>query len=202
MNVRSIVLTEYQSNCYVVTVDDVGVVIDPGEESPELLDLIGSTKILYILNTHCHPDHIGGDEFLRQHLGAKLLFHPDDQPIFAHFMGDAIKPDGYLSDGQAIELDGVTFEVLHTPGHSPGSVVFKVESEKVLFTGDLLFASSIGRTDFPGSDPQQMARSLRRILALSGDYTIYSGHGPVTKLSIERWTNPFLQDLENLVGGL
>ncbi|MCX8103138.1 MAG: MBL fold metallo-hydrolase [Candidatus Bipolaricaulota bacterium] len=195
MNIQSIVLSEYQSNCYVVTVDDVGIVIDPGEESAELLDLIGDTKILYILNTHCHPDHIGGVEFVRERCGAKLLFHPDDQPIFEHFMANTVKPDGYLRDGQTIELNGMTFEVLHTPGHSPGSVVFKVESERVLFTGDLLFAGSIGRTDFPGGNPQQMARSLKRILELPGDYTIYAGHGPVTRLSVERWTNPFLQPL-------
>ncbi len=202
MNVRSIVLSEYQSNCYVVTSGDVGVVIDPGEEDPALLDLIGSSKILYVLNTHCHPDHIGGDDFVRRHCGAKVLFHPDDRPIFEFFLGKQIEPDGFLYDGQILEVNGLAFEVLHTPGHSPGSVVFKVESEKVLFTGDLLFAGSIGRTDFPGSDPHQMVRSLKRILALPGDYTIYAGHGPVTKLSVERWTNPFLQDLESLVGGL
>nr|BAL56326.1 metallo-beta-lactamase family protein [uncultured Acetothermia bacterium]BAL60132.1 metallo-beta-lactamase family protein [Candidatus Acetothermum autotrophicum] len=202
MNVQSLVLTEYQSNCYVVTSGDVGLVIDPGAESSQLLDVIGTTKILYVLNTHCHPDHIGGDEFVRRHCGAKLLFHPDDRPIFEHFMPEKIEPDGYLAEGQTITLNNLIFEVLHTPGHSPGSVVFKVESEKILFTGDLLFAGSIGRTDFPGGDPHQMVRSLKRILALPGDYTIYAGHGPVTKLSVERWTNPFLQDLESLVGGL
>jgi glyoxylase-like metal-dependent hydrolase (beta-lactamase superfamily II) len=202
MNVQGITLGEYQANCYVVTVGDVGLVIDPGEESSELLDLIGDTKVLYILNTHCHPDHIGGDEFLRQRFGAKLLFHPDDRKIFDHFMAPHIEPDGSLSEGEAIELNGLVFEVLHTPGHSPGSVVFKVESEKVLFTGDLLFAGSIGRTDFPGGDSQHMVRSLRRILELPEDYTLYPGHGPVTTLSVERWTNPFLQSLENLVGEL
>lgn len=202
MNVRSIVLSEYRSNCYIVTVDGVGVVIDPGEEDPALLDLIGNSKILYVLNTHCHPDHIGGDDFVRRHCGAKVLFHPDDRPIFEFFMGKRVEPDGFLYDGQILDVNGLIFEVLHTPGHSPGSVVFKVESEKALFTGDLLFAGSIGRTDFPGSDPHQMVRSLKRILALPGDYTIYSGHGPVTQLSVERWTNPFLQDLGSLVGGL
>lgn len=202
MNVQGIALGEYQANCYVVTADDVGLVIDPGEENPELLELIGDTKVLYILNTHCHPDHIGGDEFLRKHCGAKLLFHPDDRKIFDYFMAPHIEPDGPLSEGKAIELAGLVVEVLHTPGHSPGSVVFKVESERVLFTGDLLFAGSIGRTDFPGGDPQQMVRSLKRILELPGDYTLYPGHGPVTKLSVERWTNPFLQGLENLVGEL
>ncbi len=202
MNVQGIALGEYQANCYVVTVGDVGLVIDPGEENPELLELIGDTKVVYILNTHCHPDHIGGDEFVRKHCGAKLLFHPHDQPIFEHFMSDKIKPDGYLAEGQTIKLNSLIFEVLHTPGHSPGSVVFKIDSEGALFSGDVLFAGSIGRTDFPGGDPQQMARSLKRLLELPGDYTLYPGHGPVTKLSIERWTNPFLQGLDNLVGEL
>lgn len=202
MKVQTIVLTEYQSNCYIVTVDGIGVVIDPGAPDPALLDLIGNSRILYVLNTHCHPDHIGGDDFVRRHCGAQVLFHPDDQPIFEFFMGKRVKPDGFLYDGQVLEVNGLVFEVLHTPGHSPGSVVFKVERERTLFTGDLLFAGSIGRTDFPGSDPRQMVRSLKRILALPGDYTIYAGHGPATKLSVERWTNPFLQDLEGLVGGL
>lgn len=195
MKIETVVLSEYQSNCYVVTVNDVGVVIDPGEPSPQLPELIGQSKILYVLNTHCHPDHIGGVGFVREHCGAKLLFHPDDRPIFDFFWGTKIEPDGYLREGDKIELAGVVFDVLHTPGHSPGSVIFKVESEKILFTGDLLFAGSIGRTDFPGSDPQAMTRSLQRILALKDDYKIYSGHGPTTTLSRERWTNPFLLDL-------
>ncbi|MCI2430665.1 MBL fold metallo-hydrolase [Candidatus Acetothermia bacterium] len=195
MKIETLVLSEYQSNCYIVTVDDLGIVIDPGEPSPEILDLIGNRKVPYILNTHCHPDHIGGVGFVRERCGAKLFLHPDDERIFSFFMGEKLKPDGYLKEGDRIEIGGVVFEVLHTPGHSPGSVVFRVESERVLFTGDLIFAGSIGRTDFPGSDPQAMARSLQRILDLPGDYKIYSGHGPVTTLAMERWTNPFLQDL-------
>lgn len=195
MKIETLVLSEYQSNCYIVTVGDLGVVIDPGEPSPKILDLVAGRRVLYILNTHCHPDHIGGVGFVREHCGAKLLFHPDDQAIFSFFAGRKLEPDAYLQEGDRIAVGEMVFEVLHTPGHSPGSVVFKIESEKILFTGDLLFAGSIGRTDFPGSDPQAMARSLKRILALSGDYKIYSGHGPVTQLARERSANPFLQTL-------
>jgi len=195
MRVETLPLGDYQANCYVVTSGRFAFIIDPGEPSEKILKAVGDHTVSFVINTHCHPDHIGGNDFVRKHYQAPLYFHKDDEQIFQFFLGKEMKPDGYLHEDDLLQFDNLKFRVLHTPGHSPGSVTLLFESERVLFTGDLLFASSIGRTDIPGGDLEQMKHSLQRIVNLPGDYQIYSGHGPSTTLDTERRQNPFLLEL-------
>ena len=197
MQVETLPLGDYQANCYVVTSGRFALIIDPGEPSEEILKAVGDLTVPLVINTHGHPDHIGGNDFIRKNYKAPLYFHKDDEQIFQFFLGSGMKPDRYLDEGDVLpfDIDNLKFRVLHTPGHSPGSITLLFESECVLFTGDLLFAGSIGRTDLPGGDLEKMKHSLRRIVGLPGDYQIYSGHGPSTTLNTERMHNPFLLEL-------
>lgn len=193
MQVKKLTLTEYQSNCYIVESQGEAMIIDPGESSPALVETAAGMKVKYIVNTHAHPDHIGGDKYLKEQLKAPLLLPRDDLALFQALLGD--RPDRLLQEGDALEVGQLRFEVLHTPGHTPGSVILLERRERVIFTGDLLFAGSIGRTDFPGGSDIEMRKSLKRLAKLEGDWHVYPGHGPETKLSQERWTNPFLVGL-------
>ena len=198
MDVETLVLTEYASNCYIVKSGGEAMIIDPGEPSPLILERVRGSTVKYIVNTHAHPDHIGGDAYLKEQLGAPLVLHPDDRELLRALLGDSVEPDLWVREGDVLELGELRFEVLHTPGHTPGSITLMEREERVLFVGDLLFAGSIGRTDFPGGSDTQMRKSLARVAMLEGDWKVFSGHGPETTLSHERWTNPFLTGLPEL----
>jgi len=195
MKVETLVLTDYQSNCYIVESQGETMIIDPGAASPTLVDMLINKTVKYMVNTHAHPDHIGGDKHLKEQLQAPLLLPRDDLPLFQVFWGDILKPDRLLQEGDAIEVGQLRFEIWHTPGHTPGHSILLEREQRVLFTGDLLFAGSIGRTDFPGGSDIEMRKSLQRVVKLEGDWQIYPGHGPQTSLSQQRWTNPFLVGL-------
>ncbi len=181
-------------------------VIDPGGDAPRLLALLEAqgAALRQILLTHGHYDHMGAAEALMQATGAPLKMHPDDAPMLQDamcnlstpFTGEPLRlPPAYtpLGDGEEIAVGGDTLRVLHTPGHSPGSVCFLNEKDRVLFSGDTLFCRSIGRTDFPGGDPTLLLRSLRRLAALEGDYRVLPGHEEETTLEAERRQNPYMQ---------
>lgn len=195
-----------QANCYIVGDENSGkgVVIDPGDEVDRILSRIKehSLHVELILNTHGHFDHVGGNKKLKEATGAKIAIHPDD----AHYLDklsqsaavwgmsaeDSPPPDLLLSDGQILEVGGLKFKVLHTPGHSPGSVSFLIDDAQIVFTGDLIFAGSIGRTDFPGGDYNALIQSVRKkIFPIGDDYRILSGHGPATTVGHEKQYNPF-----------
>lgn len=195
MRIEKLTLTEYQANCYIVESQGEAMIIDPGEPNPQIVERVTGMKVKYIVNTHAHPDHIAGDEYLKEQLNALLLLPRQDTELFRVLLGDALQPDQLLQEGDRIEVGQLCFEVLHTPGHTPGSIVLLERQERVIFSGDLLFASSIGRTDFPGGSDIEMQKSLKRLVKLEGDWQIYAGHGPETRLSQERWTNPFLVGL-------
>lgn len=195
-----------QTNCYIVTCERTSkaVVIDPGGDSGVVLDLIERENLIveYVLNTHCHFDHIGANGEIVAATGAKLALHPAEVQLLesgggaAMFGMPAIKsplPETKLGAGQRLSVGGLMFDVLLTPGHSPGGISFYVEDGKAVFVGDALFAGGVGRTDLPGSDGAQLLRSIREVLfALPDDTAVYPGHGPATTIGTERRSNPWV----------
>jgi glyoxylase-like metal-dependent hydrolase (beta-lactamase superfamily II) len=181
------------------------VAIDPGDEADRLLDFVRreGLEVRAILNTHCHLDHVGAVSELKEATGAPFHIHPADRflldavPSQAAFFGLRPPPvpyvDGYLAGGQTLDFAGgrIAIRVIETPGHSPGSVTF--DAGGILLSGDVLFQSSIGRTDLPGGDHETLLRSIRERLLVFPDATlVYPGHGPPTTIGRERAVNPFL----------
>jgi hydroxyacylglutathione hydrolase len=210
-NVRAV--GPFDENTYIV-VDEAtnrAVLIDPGAEPEEIAAMVreSGATLDAIWLTHAHLDHIGAIAGVRRQWKVPVHLHPDDLPLYeratdqADVYGVAFEqpenPDVELSDGDVLHVGGLRFEVIHTPGHSPGHVVFR--SEDMVFGGDLLFAGSIGRTDFPLSDPRRMSASLARICELDDATIIHPGHGPSTTIGKERATNPFLAGIDAAVRG-
>jgi len=187
MRVTSACLGPLQTNTYLVETQDRRILVDPAEDSDALRAFVGPRPVDLIIDTHGHFDHTGGNW---AYDGVDVRIHEDDLRFLdqAYPGHPAIRE--FLREGEDI-VAGVT--VLHTPGHSPGSIC--LIGEGILIAGDLLFAGSIGRTDLPGGSMAQMWSSLKRIVALPGDYIVYPGHGPQTTLDAERRSNPFLQDV-------
>lgn len=179
----------YLTNCYVVGCEETkeAIVIDPGfdrdREAEEVLRFIEQNgfNVKYIINTHGHPDHTAGNGIVKKATGAHILIHEND----------AITADRTLRDGDVIQVGCVKFVVLHTPGHSKGGI--SLLGEKVVFTGDTLFAGSIGRTDLPGASFGEIMRSIKtKLVTLPDSFKAYPGHGPPTTIGEEKKHNPFL----------
>jgi hydroxyacylglutathione hydrolase len=210
----------YQTNCYVVAPAAGGacIVVDPGQEAVEPLEaLLAEHRLtpVAVLLTHGHFDHTFSVAPVCDRHDVPAWIHPGDREMLADPMkglsAQATAMFGgrlemreprevrHLDDGAVLELAGLSFTVDHTPGHTPGSAVFRTPTEEgveVLLAGDTLFAGSIGRTDLPGGDPAQMRASLRdKLLVLDDSTLVLPGHGPTTTVGRERASNPFLQDL-------
>lgn len=196
-----------QTNCYIVGCEQTkqGAIIDPGGHPERILGEVErhGLQIKYVLNTHAHFDHTDANRVILEATGAALAMHPRERPLLeasggAAFFGlraDASPPpDQELHDGDELEVGTLRFQVLHTPGHTPGHVCFYEPSEGVLFDGDLLFHQGVGRTDLPGGSWQQLMDSIQRLLLTLPDETVvYSGHGPATTLGQEKKLNPWLR---------
>ena len=187
---RKLVINPFQSNCYILGCNKTkqGMVIDPGGEAFAIINEITrlGLKIRYILLTHSHFDHTGGAQEIKNITKAPVWIHPLDAN------GLDFQPDGNLSDGQKIGLGRFMVTVIHTPGHSPGGVCFHAPG--AVFTGDTLFAGSVGRTDFPGGDHNQLVTGVtQKIFPLGDALRIYPGHGPHSTIQKERLTNPFFR---------
>jgi glyoxylase-like metal-dependent hydrolase (beta-lactamase superfamily II) len=195
-----------QANCYILGDEETreAVVIDPGGDVPVVLRSLEAAGLqtVAILATHGHFDHVEGLAAMKQALGAPIHLHRDDLPLvqnmanqgamFGIQVQQAPEPDRYVADGDTIAFGSLALEVLHTPGHSPGSVSYRVGDR--VFVGDLLFAGSIGRTDLTGGDYATLLRSVReKIFTLGDATTVYPGHGPATTVGAEKRTNPFFQ---------
>ena len=196
-------------NCSVLGDETTGeaVVIDPGDEVERVQEILvrHHLKVRYIVATHAHIDHVGGIEALKKATGAAVLMNEGDLPLYqnlalqAAWLGVAppvaVEVDQFLKDGDSFKCGGQTLEVLHTPGHSPGSLCLHLPGEgPTLFSGDTLFQASIGRTDLWGGSFDQIIRSIRNSLMQFPDATrVFPGHGPATTIGDEREKNPFLQ---------
>lgn len=197
------------TNCYVVSCEQTGeaIIIDPGfddkseaEEIYSFLDANGLT-LKFIVNTHGHPDHICGNGIVKQSFNVPILIHESDAymlgkhnervSVFFAFKTFSPPADILLRNGDLVKFGRTALKVLHTPGHTRGSI--SLLGEKEVFVGDTLFARSIGRTDFPESSPQDMLVSLKKLASLPDYLTVYPGHGPTTTIGEEKRSNPFLR---------
>lgn len=209
MIVRSFTFNPFATNCYVVIDDVETVVVDPscaaeGEIERVISAVESSGSPLHrVLLTHAHIDHIFGCAALCRHFNAGLYLHADDAPLLQEAKTQAAmfgvhlepppKPAGWLVPGEPLVLGSHTWEVLHTPGHSPGSVSLYAPEERLVLSGDVLFAGSIGRTDlWRGSLPELMQSIFQKLVPLGDDVRVLAGHGPETTIGREKATNQFL----------
>ena len=195
LQVKTLPLGAYQTNCYLVWDENSAtcVVIDPGYEPDTILleaKKLGK-EIAAILLTHGHFDHVGAVKDLVAETGCPVYLCPEDLSMPSQMTAGPLYYTNTYGEGDRLELAGLSFKVLHTPGHTPGSVCLMCEN--VIFSGDTLFWGSCGRTDLPGGSWSTIRVSLKRLADLSGDYDVYPGHGDATKLSFERNFNPYLR---------
>lgn len=196
MKIHCFTLGPMGTNCYVVSHEETKAcfVADPGAKGEAVADWLRSQGLTpkFILLTHGHFDHMGGIKgLLGEFPGLPVYLHPEDTKLTGHLSKGLFWTDLY-EEGDVLDLDGISITVLHTPGHTPGSVCLQMED--VLLTGDTLFAGSCGRTDFEGGSYSEISASLRRLAALPGNCQVLPGHGEASDLDRERRFNPYMKE--------
>jgi hydroxyacylglutathione hydrolase len=200
LNIYKVVTKPLDTNAYLITTDDhkKGIIVDPGFESFERLMVLAKkddTELLGVYLTHSHFDHIADVYRFKEELGLKVFVHiedaknveePGSDGIFSMPGMKGVLVDGYLKDEDSVNFGNLTFKVIHTPGHSPGSVLFYFEEKKILISGDTIFRGTYGRVDLTHSDPEKMKLSLAKIKQLPDDVLIYPGHGGSTHIGREK----------------
>jgi hydroxyacylglutathione hydrolase len=197
-----------QCNCSILgdEVSREAIVVDPGDNISRIVATLQKHQLTLkqIIVTHAHIDHIAGAQRLKELTGAPILFNQNDLPLVkmmdvqAGWLGiptpEVAPPDASLEDGQVISITGLTGSILHTPGHTEGSVCLYLPQQSLLLAGDTLFAGSVGRTDLPGGNTQKLIQSIHdSLLTLPDEVTVIPGHGAKTSIGVERESNPFLQ---------
>lgn len=197
-----------QCNCSILgdETSREAIVVDPGDNISRIVSTLEQHQLTVkqIIVTHAHIDHIAGAQYLKRLTGAPILYNQNDLPLVkmmdiqAGWLGiptpEVAPPDASLEDGQTISIAGLTGSILHTPGHTEGSVCLYIPQQTLLFAGDTLFNGSVGRTDLPGGNTHKLLKSIHAsLLTLPDEVTVIPGHGPKTSIGAERESNPFLQ---------
>jgi glyoxylase-like metal-dependent hydrolase (beta-lactamase superfamily II) len=198
MFVKIFTVGNLSTNCYVVSSKETKetILIDPGLDFPSeakpIFDCIaaGKLNVKFIVNTHGHDDHIKGNTFFQEKFNIPICIHPLDAHSIEPAKIGKYPANVLLEDGDAIKFDGETLKIMHTPGHTPGSIC--LVGEKIVFTGDTLFAGGIGRTDFPGGSMSDIRLSLEKLVHLPDVLLVYPGHGESSMIGEEKRANPFL----------
>jgi len=205
MKYKIIVVGALETNCYLVYCDETRAcaVVDPGAEHEQIFPVIFEEGLrpVILINTHGHVDHIGANKDVKEHFGVPIYIHAADGPMLGKvqqlelslFLGATDSPpaDHFMTDGEVIRIGNGSLRVLHTPGHSPGSV--SLLGDGFLLSGDTLFMEGVGRTDLPGGSQKQLEQSIReKIMTLPDEIVVLPGHGPHTTIGQERVNNPFL----------
>ncbi len=206
MILRTLTVGPLDTNCYILGCEETGIgaIIDPGAESAKIVEeaIRQNLKISYIINTHGHVDHIQACESVKRNFSCPVCMHKDDEKLLkdpALNLSSMLEspavfppPDKELKDGEKIKLGNLSILILHTPGHTPGSISLSVD--KIIFTGDALFADGVGRTDLPESNHDLLMQSIRvKLFSMPDDFTIYPGHGTSQQLkSTIALITPFL----------
>jgi hydroxyacylglutathione hydrolase len=207
LQIKAFTVGLFAENPYLLTCSETkqAILIDPGDEADTLWQAIldADVQLQAIVLTHAHLDHVGAVEAIRERANVPVYLHPDDNELLAAvpFQGrmfgikaDPVRPaERQLAHGDRLKVGKIEFEVLHTPGHSPGGVCFYAASQNTLIAGDTLFYRSIGRTDLPGGDAATLLRSIQtQLWPLPDVVRVYPGHGPVTTIGEEKRLNPFV----------
>jgi hydroxyacylglutathione hydrolase len=209
MDVRSFTVGQVAENCYLLRADgsERALIVDPGDEAERILAPVESLGLTVeaILVTHCHFDHIGAVAPVARETGAPVYCPELEVPVLANIMDwvpgpfgpfESYDADETVSGGETLELAGLELDVVSTPGHSPGHVTYSIPDEEAIFSGDVLFQGSVGRTDLPGGDWGTLLESIRTLVdTLPESTSVYPGHMGLTSLGAERASNPFLAEL-------
>ena len=209
MEIKSLEINPFAENTYVLY-DETRecVIIDPGcsnrDEENELFDFISNEnlRVVSLLNTHCHIDHVLGNWAVKNRYGVNLFIHKLDEVVLKAVKVYALNygipqyqeadVDGHLNEGEKVSFGNQSLDILFVPGHAPGHVAFYHSKEKILIGGDVLFLNSIGRTDLPGGHHQTLINSIhQKLFPLPDDVVVYPGHGPTTTIGYEKKNNPF-----------
>jgi hydroxyacylglutathione hydrolase len=205
MIIKKLAVGPIMANCFIVGCSQTrqAAVIDPGDEADRILFALAEEKltVTHIINTHSHFDHVGANKRMKEVTAAAILIHAQDAPMLqllsrmAAAWGmsaeDSPPPDRTIDEGDLIQVGTITFNVIHTPGHTPGGV--SLYADNCLFVGDTLFAGSVGRTDFPGGDFDALKSSIqKKLFALPDKVKVFTGHGPDTTIGEEKRSNPFV----------
>jgi len=208
MIIKCIVVGPLENNCFIVADENAkdALIIDPGDEPHRILGLLteNNLQLKYIVCTHAHFDHVGAIPELKSETRAKIVIHFDELDIYTHTKEQAAllwgfdldplpEPDMFVSGEDILEVGDLRFKILHTPGHSPGGIC--LYGEGIVFTGDTLFAGSVGRTDLYGGNIEKLKSSFKRLMALEDKTRVFPGHGPQTTIGEERTGNFFSHEI-------